>query len=89
MWKRLMSTHAGDVLILWTAGAFTTYAVGRVVKDGQQDFRGPSPVQHFKTSAEAASAAKAIVAFGHRIFSQSVDTGDWSKIQVAALGTTR
>ena len=33
-----IQTQLGDVLILQTTQSYTIYAVGRVSKDGQQDF---------------------------------------------------
>ena len=70
----------GDVLILGTAKSFPVYAVGGVVRDGQQDFGGEEGVKYSRVRATAEAVAKAIVAPGRRIYFRDLDTGEWSEI---------
>jgi hypothetical protein len=74
-------TRIGDVLILTTDKTFSTYAVGQISKDGQQDFRGQTNVKFVSGRAAAVAEAKALVAPGRRILFRSIDNiGDWSEI---------
>jgi hypothetical protein len=73
-------TQVGDVLILQTDHPSAIYAVGRVSKDGQQDFRGGVNVQHVNNRAAAVAKAKALVIPGRRIFTWNLDTRKWSEI---------
>jgi hypothetical protein len=74
-------TELGDVLILRTADtAFSTHVVGRVSKDGQQDFEGETSLQYVRSRADALAKAKALVVPGRRIFFVNIDTGEWSEI---------
>lgn len=77
---KLIPTKGGDVLILRTDQSFSTYAVGRVSKDGQQDFHSQTNVKYVSDRAAAEAEAKALVARGRRIFLWNLDTGDWSEI---------
>ena len=78
--RKPIPTRAGDVLILATVGSFTTYAVGLVMRDGQQDFSEASSVKHLKSRAEAVAAAQSVVRQGRRIFFRNIDTGGWAEI---------
>ena len=73
-------THAGDVLILGTTGAFTVYVVGRVATDGQQDFHGQTDAQYINDRPAAVAAAQALVVPGRRIIFRNLDTDTWSEI---------
>lgn len=73
-------TKIGDVLILETDWAFEIYVVGRVTKDGQQDFHGQKDAQYISDGAAAKAAAKTLVVPGRRIFVRNIDTDDWSEI---------
>jgi len=75
-----MPTHAGDVLILRTTQSYTIYAVGRVSKDGQQDFGSQTDITYAEGHAAAVAEAKALVAPGGRIFLQDIDTYEWSEL---------
>jgi hypothetical protein len=77
---RAIPTQVGDVLILRTHQSFSTYAVGRVSKDGQQDFSAHADVKYVNDRAAAMVEAKALVLPGRRIFLWNLDTGDWSEI---------
>jgi type IV secretory pathway ATPase VirB11/archaellum biosynthesis ATPase len=77
---RAAMPQRGDVLILGTAKSFEVYAVGRVVRDGQQDFPGEAGVTYSCVRVTAEAVAKAIVAPGHRIHFRDLDTGEWSEI---------
>ena len=79
MAKRIPSLR-GDVLILWTTQSYTVHAVGRVSKDGQQDFSSEANVQYEIDYAGAVAQAKALVLPGRRIFFRNIDTGDWNEI---------
>ena len=72
--------HLGDVLILRTTQSYTIYAVGRVSKDGQQDFSNEANVKYENDFATAMVQAKALVEPGRRIFMLNLDAGDWSEI---------
>jgi hypothetical protein len=73
-------TQLGDVLILRTDHSFTLHAVGKVTKDGQQDFDTHVNVKYESDRAAALADAKALVVPGRRIFFRNLDTGDWSEI---------
>ena len=73
-------TQVGDVLILRTDQSFSTYGVGQVSEDGQQDFRRLANVTHVSDRAAAVAEAKALVVPGRRMFLWNIDTGDWSEI---------
>jgi hypothetical protein len=77
-------TQIGDVLILWTAHAFSIYVVGHVVTDGQQDFHGQKNAKYISERAAAEAAAKTLVVPGRRIFIRNIDTDDWSEIPSGA-----
>ena len=82
-----MPTQPGDVLILWTSRSFTTYVLGCVCQDGQQDFMThQTNLQCLTNSASAMAQAKAIATPGRRIFLRNLDTGEWS--EVSARDTT-
>jgi hypothetical protein len=80
MAKRL-STHRGDVLILLTEQSYTTYAVGQVSRDGQQDFHLEGNVTYAPNRAAAMTTAKALVTTEGRIFIRNIDTDSWSTIR--------
>jgi hypothetical protein len=74
-------TRIGDVLILATGKTFSTCAVGRISKDGQQDFRGQTNVKYVSGHPAAVAEARALVAAGRRILFRNIDDmGDWSEI---------
>ena len=73
-------THCGDVLILRTDHSFILHAVGRVTRDGQQDFHTHVNVKYANDRAAAEADAKALVVPGRRIFFRNLDTGDWSEV---------
>jgi hypothetical protein len=73
-------THLGDVLILRTTQSYAVHAVGRVSKDGQQDFSTEANVNYEIDYAAAVAQAKALVSPGGRIFFRNIDTGDWREI---------
>jgi len=73
-------TLLGDALILQTDQSFTTYVVGRVSTDGQQDFHGQTNLKYVSDQAAAVAEAQAIVVPGRRIFLRNIDTGAWSEI---------
>lgn len=77
---RAIPTQVGDVLILRTHQSFSTYAVGRVAEDGQQDFHAPMNVKYVNDHAAAMVEATALGLPGRRIFLWNLDTGDWSEI---------
>jgi hypothetical protein len=77
---RAIPTQVGDVLILRTDQSFAIYAVGRVAKDGQQDFHAQMNVKYVTDRATAVAEATALVVPGRRIFLWNIDTGDWSAI---------
>jgi hypothetical protein len=79
MAKRI-PTHLGDVLILRTSQSYAVHAVGRVSKDGQQDFSSEAHVHYEIDYAAAVAQAKALVVPGGRIFFRNIDTGDWNEI---------
>jgi hypothetical protein len=79
MVKRI-PTHVGDVLILRTTQSYVVHAVGRVSKDGQQDFSSEANVNYEIDYAAAVAHAKALVSPGRRIFFRNIDTGDWHEI---------
>ena len=73
-------THVGDVLILRTTRSFSVHAVGRVSKDGQQDFGHEAHVTYETDYAAAVTQAKALVVPGRRMFFRNIDTGAWHEI---------
>jgi hypothetical protein len=73
-------THLGDVLILRTTRSYSVHAVGRVSKDGQQDFVSEAHVKYETDYAAAVGQAKALVLPGRRIFLRNIDTGAWHEI---------
>ena len=77
---RAARPQRGDVLILATARSFEVYAVGRVVRDGQQDFNGDAGVKYSRVRPTAEAAAKVIVEPGRRIYFRDLDTGEWSEV---------
>jgi hypothetical protein len=79
MTKRVPS-QPGDVLILLTEHSFTIYAVGRVSKEGQEDFHSEENVKYETDRDAAVAAAKALAAPGRRILLRNLDTGHWSEI---------
>jgi hypothetical protein len=80
MATRAAKPQRGDVLILGTAKSFEVYAVGRVMRDGQQDLWRETGVKYSRVRATAEAAAKAIVEPGCRIYYRDLDTGEWSEI---------
>lgn len=80
MATRAAKPQRGDVLILGTAKSFAVYAVGCVVRDGQQDLGGVAGVKYSRVRSTAEAAAKAIVEPGRRIYFRDLDTGEWSEI---------
>jgi hypothetical protein len=80
MSTKRIPTHLGDVLILWTTQSYAVHAVGRVSKDGQQDFSSESNVHYEIDYAAALAQAKALVVPGGRIFFRNIDTFDWNEI---------
>jgi hypothetical protein len=73
-------THVGDVLILRTTQSYAVHAVGRVSKDGQEDFSSQANVNYEIDYAAAVARAKALVLPGGRIFLRNIDTGEWVDI---------
>jgi hypothetical protein len=73
-------TQPGDVLILGTTQSYTVYAVGRVSKDGQQDFGSEQNVKYEHDYGAAVAHAKALLVPGRRIFLRNIDGDDWSEI---------
>jgi hypothetical protein len=73
-------THIGDVLILLTTQSYTIYGVGRVSREGQQDFGNQTHIKYVNNHAAAVAEAKALLAPGRKIFLQNIDTNDWSEI---------
>ena len=80
MATRAARPQRGDVLILGTTKSLEVYAVGRVVRDGQQDFGGEAGVKYSRVRVTAEAAAKALVEPGRRIYFRDLDTGEWSEI---------
>jgi len=79
MAKRI-PTQLGDVLILQTTQSYTIYAVGRVSKDGQQDFSSEKDVKYETDYRAAVARAKALVVRDRRLFLRNIDADDWSEI---------
>jgi hypothetical protein len=73
-------SQPGDVLILLTEQSFTIYAVGRVSKEGQEDFHSEENVKYETDRDAALAAAKALATPGRRILLRNIDTGHWSEI---------
>ena len=73
-------THVGDVLILRTTQSYSVHAVGRVSKDGQQDFGNEAHVKYETDYAAAVTRATALVVPGRKIFFWNIDTGAWHEI---------
>jgi hypothetical protein len=78
--SRPIPTKPGDVLIVETTDSYTIYAIGRVSKDGQQDFTNETDVKHETDRTAAVAHAKALVVRDGRIFLQNIDTDEWSQI---------
>jgi hypothetical protein len=57
-------TQVGDVLILQTKQSYTIYAVGRVSKNGQQDFGSGKHVKYENDYGAAVAEAKALLVGG-------------------------
>ena len=55
-------TELGDVLILQTKQSYTIYAVGRVSRDGQQDFGSEKDVKYETDYRAAVARAKTLEA---------------------------
>jgi hypothetical protein len=53
MATRAAKPQRGDALILGTAKSFEVYAVGRAVRDGQQDLQGVAEVKYFECASRA------------------------------------
>ena len=79
MAKRI-PTHIGDVLILGTRQSYTVYGVGKVSRDGQQDFGNQIDITYANDHAAAVTQARALVAPGRKIFFRNIDTDEWSEI---------
>jgi hypothetical protein len=79
MVKRI-PTHVGDVLILRTTQSYVVHAVGRVSKDGQQDFSSDANVNYEIDYAAAVARAKTLVLPGGRMFFRNIDTDHWKEI---------
>jgi hypothetical protein len=73
-------TQPGDVLILQTTQSYTICAVGRVSRDGQQDFSNEKDVKYENDYGAAVAQAKTLVAKGRRVFLRNIDADDWSEI---------
>ena len=79
MAKRI-PTALGDILILHS-GSISTYAIGVVSHDGQQDFHGETNVKYLSNRAAALAEAKALAAPGQRIFFLDVDAAHkWREV---------
>ena len=76
------STKVGDVLILHTDSPSTIYAVGPVLKDGQQDFSGSVSIEYVADRVAAVAKAKALVRPERRTLLWNLDSSDWSEILV-------
>ncbi len=74
-----MPTQVGDVLILQTKQSYT-YAVGRVSKNGQQDFGSGKDVKYKNDYGAAVAEAKALLVGGRRMFLRNIDADDWSEL---------
>lgn len=77
-------TQVGDVLILQTTQSYTIYAVGRVSKDGQQDFGSEQDVKYEKDYRAALGQAKALVVHGQRVFLRNLDADGCLRSEVFA-----
>jgi len=73
-------TQLGDVLILQTTRSYAIYAVGRVSKDGQQDFGSEKDVKYETDYRAALAHAKTLVVQGRRVFLRNIDDDEWSEI---------
>jgi hypothetical protein len=73
-------TQVGDVLILQTKQSYTIYAVGRVSKNGQQDFGSGKDVKYKNDYGAAVAEAKALLVGGRRMFLRNIDADDWSEL---------
>jgi hypothetical protein len=73
-------TKIDDVLVLCTKQSFTLHVVGKVLRDGQQDFCKPGEVSYIGDRDEAMVLARSLVARGRRIFIVDIDTHQWSEI---------
>ena len=77
---KYIPTQPGDALILQTTQSYTIFAVGRVSKDGQQDFGNEEDVKYENDCSAAVARAKALVVHGRRMFLRNIDADDWSEI---------
>ena len=73
-------TKPGDILILQTTHSYTVYAIGRISKEGQQDFANATAVTYEKEHTAAVAQAKALAGEDGRIFLQNIDTDEWCLI---------
>jgi hypothetical protein len=54
--------------------------VGRVSKNGQQDFGSGKDVKYKNDCGAAVAEAKALLVGGRRMFLRNIDADDWSEI---------
>jgi hypothetical protein len=74
-------TQLGDVLILQTERGVKIHAVGRITKNGQQDFHHVEPTPlYIVDHDEAVAVARTLVAPGRRIFLVKIDSDEWSEV---------
>jgi hypothetical protein len=73
-------TQSGDVWILQTTHSYKILAVGRVSKDGQQDFASEKDVRGENNYGAAGARATDLVVHGRRIFLRNIDADEWSEI---------
>lgn len=73
-------TRLGDVLILQTQTGVKIHAVGRVTRNGQQDFHAEPVPLYIVDHDEAVAVAQTLVAPDRRIFLITLDSGDWSEV---------
>lgn len=64
----------GDVLIIQTTKSFKTFAVGRVMKDGQQSFSGQEGISYVPNLTEAIATAKTLCGRLSRVYLLNLDT---------------
>jgi hypothetical protein len=74
------STKLGDVLILHTETGVRIHAVGRVTRNGQEDFHAEPPPLYIVNREEAVAVAQTLVRPGGKIFLINLDKGDWSEL---------
>jgi hypothetical protein len=82
-------TRTGDVLILSTAGAGDTHAIGVVSRDGQQDLRDRVALKVVSGRPAAEIEARLMVSSSHRIFLKNQSTGEWDEISNRPPPTSR